>query len=330
LSPPFVRLRIDSSGKFFALELLIHEVSLDRFVYVTDSHYYPNAPKDFGAPKMLTEGREIHKAVVPAINSVNPDFILHGGDFLCGGNSFDLPTETYEQSIREVRESFDEFGAPVYCVPGNHDCDAQTWSFDAFNKAFDPPDVLSVDQASSTLRIVRANIFLGDTKEFGSGEWRDEHDTLLRAASKAALADRIPLILCLHTWLLPDSVVPPGGDGKGCVKGAARLLATISECEAVVAVFTGHRHQNRITMFRDFLIVDSACLIGYPFGFREITLSDDGWFSTRFHRLDIPRIMDTYRLRDDTGRDEDWEGQPHDCNCEILIPRLRDLRTRRK
>ena len=51
-----------------------------RFVFLTDTHYHPSAPKDFGAPKMLTRGREVLDAVAPVINALNPDFVVHGGD----------------------------------------------------------------------------------------------------------------------------------------------------------------------------------------------------------------------------------------------------------
>lgn len=299
---------------------------MDHFVFLTDSHYYPNAPRDYGPPKMLTKGRLLHEAAIPAINAITADFILHGGDVLCGGASFDLPTDIFERSIREVREMFAGFDAPIYCIPGNHDCDAQTWSFETFNKTFNSPDVLSVEMVSSTLRIARANIFLGNTETSVTGEWTDEHDNLLRDANRDAIADGFPIVLCLHTWILPDSAVPPGEDGAGCVKGSGRLLASISECDSIVAVFTGHRHFNRITAYRDFLIVDSASLIGYPFIFREITLSNDGWFSTRLHRIEIPEVMSSYRQRGDAGEDDRWQGQPHDCDCDILIPRLEKLR----
>ncbi len=214
----------------------------------------------------------------------------------------------------------------LYLVPGNHDCDAQTWKFDAFNAVFDSPDVLTVQEASSSLRIALANVFTGDTEADESGKWTDAHDLALRDANEAALADRVPLILCLHTWLLPDAPPPPNEEGRGCIKDSARALATVSECASVVAVFSGHRHINRITAYRDFLIVDTACLIGYPFGFREVSLSDDGWFSTRFHRLKLPEVMAAYRARDDAGEDTHWEGQPHHMDCDLLIPRLRELR----
>ncbi len=303
---------------------------MNHFVFITDTHYWPAAPKDFGSPKMLTRGREIHDALVPAVNALNPEFVVHGGDFLCGGSAFDLPTETFERSIRDTRKTFDGLRASLYAVPGNHDCDAQTWKFNAFNEAFGTSDALAVDAVAPNLRIFRANIFLGNTAEKGSGEWTDEHDELLREADRLSCADQTPSLLFLHSWILPDTIPEDGSDGRGCVEGAGRLLETVSQCPSIVAVFTGHRHVNRITAYRDFLIVDTACLIGYPFGFREISLSDDGWFSTRFHRLDLPDVMAAYRLRDDAGEDTDWEGQPHDCDCDILIPRLRDQRMGRR
>jgi 3',5'-cyclic AMP phosphodiesterase CpdA len=299
---------------------------MDRFAFVTDTHYWPDAPKDFGAPKMLTHGRALHDALIPAINALHPDFVLHGGDFLCGGSSFDLPTDVFQRTLREAKAYFDDVQAPLYLVPGNHDCDARTWSFDAFSRAFPSPGVLSVHHVSATLRVACANIFRGDTRTQGAGEWTDEHDALLRQANDTALSDRVPLLLCLHSWVLPDTVPDPGSDGRGCVAGAARLLSTVCGCNAVVAVFTGHRHVNRITAYRDFLIVDTACLIGYPFGFREVTVSSEGWFATRFHRLDVPNVMSAYRAREDAGDDTRWEGQPHDGDREVLIPRLANLR----
>ena len=79
------------------------------FVFLTDTHHYPDAPEDFGAPKMLTRSREVLDAIVPAVNELGPDFIVHGGDLLCGGGSFDLPRETYLRSVDEVSAAFSGF-----------------------------------------------------------------------------------------------------------------------------------------------------------------------------------------------------------------------------
>ena len=64
-----------------------------HFVFLADSHHYPNAPKDYGPPKMLTVSRTVMEAAVPAINALHPDFIVHGGDLLLlprrrGGDSW--------------------------------------------------------------------------------------------------------------------------------------------------------------------------------------------------------------------------------------------------
>ena len=76
---------------------------MQRFVFLTDSHYWPDAHRDSGALKMLTKGRLIHEAVVPAINALRHNFVLHGGDFLRGGSAFNLPTETFERCVTKWR-----------------------------------------------------------------------------------------------------------------------------------------------------------------------------------------------------------------------------------
>ncbi len=50
--------------------------SLSRFVFLTDTHYWADAPRDYGAPKMLTKACRIHESIVPAVNALEPDFIL--------------------------------------------------------------------------------------------------------------------------------------------------------------------------------------------------------------------------------------------------------------
>ena len=95
----------------------------------------------------------------------------------------------------------------------------------------------------------------------------------MRAAAAQALADGCALLLVLHTWILPDFAWD-----RGVVEGATRLVKTLDESPAIVAAFTGHRHINRITAYRDYLVVDTACLIGFPLGYRCVTLSADGFF----------------------------------------------------
>ena len=291
------------------------------FVYLTDTHHYPDAPEDYGAPKMLTRSQEVLDAVVPAINVLNPGFIVHGGDLLCGGGSFDLPCETYLRSIDEVSAAFSGFQSPGYYIPGNHDCDAQTGSYDEFAQRIKIPAILDVVDAAPGLRLALANIYHSTNPiEENNGTWTDELDDALRAAADQAQKDSCAVILIIHAWLIADDEV-----GRGVINNADGLLDTLSSFPALVAVFTGHRHLNRIQMIQDFLVVDTACLIGFPLGFRHVKLEDDGMFTTTFHQLDLPDLLQASYNRSTPEVNDRWQGQPHDRDMSILIPRLREI-----
>ena len=291
-----------------------------RFVFLTDTHHHPNAPKDFGAPKMLTRSHEIHRAIPPAVNALAPEFIVHGGDLLCGGGSFELPREAYLQSIDEVAETFSNFQAPFYCVPGNHDCDAQEGSLDAFARAFTLPNPLTIVDAAPRLRLALANIYhTCNPIETNTGIWTDALDEALREAAQKALEDRCALILFVHTWILPAE-----DEGKALVQNSDRLLDTLTQSPAIIAAFTGHRHRNRITYYRDFLVLDTACLIGYPLGFREVHLSDDGTFTTTFHTLDLPDLLQASYDRSAPEANNIWNSGPLDRNTEVFLSRLKE------
>ena len=130
-----------------------------RFAFITDTHYHPDAPWDFGAPKMLTRAPEVLAATVPAVNALQPDFILHGGDLFCGGTAFELPDDLYEQSLRDVAAAYSGFEAPVHYVPGNHDCRASDFSFEALGRAFPTmPGILGIAEVAPRLRVALANV----------------------------------------------------------------------------------------------------------------------------------------------------------------------------
>lgn len=292
-----------------------------RFAFLTDTHHYPDAPKDYGAPKMLTRSQEVLDAIPPALNAQAFDFVVHGGDFLCGGSSFNLPTATYLRSIDEAAAAFARIEAPFYAVPGNHDCDAQSGSFAGFAARFSYPDPLTVVEAAPRLRLALANAFHDcEVFEQGAGVWTDALDEALRTAAAQALADGYALLLVIHPWILPDF----DGD-RGVVAGAPRLVKTLDESPAIVAAFTGHRHINRITACRDYLVVDTACLIGFPLGYRSVVLSTDGFFKTRFHTLNLPDLRQRSYDRSTPEENRVWEGHIPDRDADILLPRLRAL-----
>ncbi|MFT5087229.1 MAG: putative phosphodiesterase [Candidatus Latescibacterota bacterium] len=290
-----------------------------RFALLTDSHYHPQAPEDYAAPKMLTRGREVLSAIPEAVNALSPDFVIHAGDLLCGGSSFALPTDLYEQSVDEVADAFAKIQAPFHCVPGNHDCDAQSGSFAGFARRFPLPDPLMIKEVAPRLRLALANVYHSCSSiEESSGIWTDALDVSLRKAATQAAQDGAALLLVLHTWVLSDHTL-----NRGLVKNAERLVETISSHPAIAAVFTGHRHLNRIRMYRDFLVVDTSCLIGFPLGFRLVTLEDNGLFNTTFHTLPLTEINEASYARSTREENDRWQGEIHDRETEVFLPRLR-------
>ena len=294
-----------------------------RFALLTDSHYHPQAEHDYGAPKMLTHSREILDSIPDAVNALHPDFVVHAGDLLCGGSSFDLPTHLYERSVDEVADVLASIEAPFYCVPGNHDCDAQSGSMEGFARRFALPNPLTTVDVGPRLRLALANVYHDcNGVEEGSGIWTDVLDEHLRTAARDAERDSCVLMLVLHTWVLPDHT-----PNRGVIKRVETLIETLISHRAIAAVFTGHRHLNRIRMYRDIIVIDTACIVGFPLGFRLVELDDDGLLKTRFHTLPLPELNAASYARSSAWENERWQGEIHDRDTEILLPRLGQIKS---
>ncbi|MDA0334452.1 MAG: metallophosphoesterase [bacterium] len=287
-----------------------------RFVVLADTHYHPSALRDFAPPKLLTRGREILAATIPAVNALQPDFILHAGDLLCGGSSFELSPDQYEQSLQDVSRAYAGFTAPVHCVAGNHDCDAQQYRYADFARIFDTPGGLDVINVAPGVRLVRAHIYRDG--EAGDGTWTDELDAGLRAADRRARDEGAVLFLLLHTWIHPGAGESPT---KGIIGNAGALQAALAECPTVAATFSGHHHANRIRLFRDYVCIDTACLIGYPLGFREMTLAEDGWLTSTWHTLHLPSLFALSAQLDTPEHNHHWAGEFGDRDNMVLLPR---------
>jgi len=296
-----------------------------HFIFATDTHHHAAAEKDFGAPKMLTRSHEMHNVMASAINTCDPEFIVHGGDLVCGGGSFEMPRDVYLQTLDEAKQTFDGLEAPVYYIPGNHDCDAQDGKFDDFVERFPIPETLDIVDAAPGLRLALANVYPVSPLEDGTGTWTEEHNRLLRDAASKAYDEHCALILFIHPWVFPQYEAQADYKPSGYVDNAEILIEAVVDLPAVIAIFTGHRHINRIRMYRDFLVVDTACLIGFPMGLREVWLSKNGYFKTRFRPLDLPHLMQASFDRSSVKENQNWQGEVHDRDTEILVPRLQVL-----
>lgn len=99
----------------------------------------------------------------------------------------------------------------------------------------------------------------------------------------------------------------------------------MAACSTVAATFSGHRHANRVRLFRDYVCIDTARLIGYPLGFREITVTDDGWLTSRWLTLDLPEILEASSQLATDEHNHRWAGEFGDRDITILLPRARAI-----
>ena len=163
------------------------------------------------------------------------------------------------------------------------------------------------------------NIYQCDPFTDGQGIWTDELDQALSDAAREAYDRRCALILALHTWILPLE----GETGSTTIiTHADRLLETIATHPAIVMVLTGHRHSNRICLIHGCLLLDTACIIGYPMGFREITLYEDGTVQTTFRQLDLADLVQQSYHRSTADENLGWAGTLQDRDREVVLPRL--------
>ena len=98
-----------------------------KIAFITDTHLYPEAPQNFGGGILLQEDSiEIYEAVVQQVSDFRPDVIIHGGDIVCGGDSFEMPMSNYQIALDHAQMLGEQLSAPVYYIPGNHDLDPES------------------------------------------------------------------------------------------------------------------------------------------------------------------------------------------------------------
>lgn len=215
-----------------------------------------------------------------------PDFILATGDLV-----HDASPEGYVR----IRKRLSQFGAPVYCLPGNHDVREEMERYlrsDGVSMPF------VVNQGRWLLVFLDSVIPWGD-----GGRLRDTEIELLRYTLK--VHPDTPTLICLHHQPIPvdslwlDTMAVENGD---------RLISLVKAFPQVQCVLFGHIHQlyDRMTNNKRFLATPSTCIQFTPLqadfgvdnippGFRWLVLLPDGGILTGILRLD--RMPDAIDLR---------------------------------
>lgn len=191
----------------FLFSISSHSAQSFRFVVMSDSHN--------------TLGRVNSSAVATAIRNLNPDIILHAGDFTCCGSG--------QGSAPTNRFKFDEYkflgGIPIFPTTGNHDYDGNAQQeYNAFWSSRKPGIPISGEWAQTYS-------FNYKNFHFAALRWQNPDINWLKNDLKMNAGK--PTIIFTHLAAL----------NVGCkaryIRGLNEVVTTDRD---VKAVFSGHSH----------------------------------------------------------------------------------------
>lgn len=286
---------------------------------VTDTHYWPGGGDFYGGDgslQLLGQSDTVVETLIAELNRANLDLTVHLGDITCGGGTYPM-TEAEFCAVQDVMfDRFQRLQAPIYTLPGNHDCPPggapwsyfeKKWGLEAgIGRTIDTPFarlVLLNAQGHSEEQMAAAR---PDDPVFG---WVSEGE-LARLDEALASADDRPVILFLHQLLQPWS-----GNREFVhyypVNNAETVLDLMARHGNVRAVFQGHAHRLDVQQIpvggRPCWFVVSPALIQYPVAWFELTLSAKA-LRVQLRSLPLPELVERARV---SGDGQDWRtGKP--------------------
>ena len=128
---------------------------LFKFAFITDTHLYLNAPRNFaGGLQQQKNSLALYEKLVEQLNTFEPDFVIHGGDIVCGGHSFGMSAEEFEATLDGAQQLGQRINAPCYYIPGNHDLHPETGSKDPYLARFSVNGMGSISFVHENIRFI--------------------------------------------------------------------------------------------------------------------------------------------------------------------------------
>lgn len=211
------------------------------FGIVTDSHY---ADRDPAGTRYFRDSLVKMTEAMTEMNKLKVSFVIHLGDFK---DQDETPDEQRTISYLQKQEAaFATFRGPRYHVLGNHDTDSisktQFLQHVVNTGIKGNRSYYSFDVDRIHLVVLDADFKTdGSPYDKGNFEWTDtfipnEQILWLKHDLKKT---KLPAIVFVHQLL--DDV----DDHDFCIKNAEQVREVLYESKKVMAVFQGHRHQDR-------------------------------------------------------------------------------------
>ncbi len=219
-----------------------------------DIHIKPFPPVDGHA-----WDRNQLESAVKAVNDVQPDFVVFGGDMID-----DARSEAQHASLLEAVALLDP-SIPIHWVSGNHDCaydgEQPTHLSVAHYLELFGPDRYAFQVAEASFIVLNTSLLhrperVRDLCEAQMAFLRSELEAAAQRAGPTILFGHHPLFLTRHDE--PDSYwnIP---------MGLRRDVLDAIEAFDVTAMFSGHYHRNNIAHAGPFEMVTSGP-VGFPLG----------------------------------------------------------------
>lgn len=212
-----------------------------RFGIVTDSHYADREP---AGTRYYRESLAKMVEAMEEMNKLKVNFVIHLGDFK--DESSNPTEETTLLYLKKQEEAFAKFKGPRYHVLGNHDADSiskQQFLGNVLNTGIvNDKSYYSFDNKGIHFIVLDADFKTdGSPYENGNFVWTDSFipQQQLQWLRDDLAQTKLPVIVFVHQLL--DDV----NDHDFCVKNAKQVREVLQESKKVLAVFQGHRHEER-------------------------------------------------------------------------------------
>ncbi len=259
-----------------------------KFAFITDTHLYPNAPENFASGLQQQKNSvQLYEKLVEQLNSFAPTFVIHGGDIVCGGKSFNMSGEEYESALHHAKRLGEGLNSPCYYIPGNHDLHPETGSKTTYLSLFG-----ANGRAYHSFEHKNIRFILLDTQEVPEDLTHGYISTTqlvwLEQELKAAADNDEEVFIFSHQLLLPN-VEFQGISSR--IGNSAETLEIMAPFEKnVLGCFCGHLHLNRVFREQGIRCIISAGIICYPMTYRKVYVTEDK-IKIRSERVLLPEVF---------------------------------------
>ncbi|MFO7631041.1 MAG: metallophosphoesterase [Caldilinea sp.] len=284
---------------------------------VTDTHYWarsqPIRTSD-GAVQLQPWSEQILTTLLAEMQAAQVDLVVHLGDLVCGGGSYGMPGDEFEDAMNYVHRRLHETGAPVMALPGNHDAHPGSgdlrkfhtlWQYEAgIGKTIDLPQA----------RLILLNAMGHTPGEVAAAPDCDpvygvvSTDELDRLDEALSTADGRPVLIFTHQLLVRWT---GSRDWRGFygILNAAQVMAVIERHGGVRAIMQGHAHRLDIQTLT--LDQGQRCMVGilpgtieFPVAWMNLSLGATQG-RVQLQRLPLPEVS---AISEQSGSGQTWRG----------------------